>query len=194
MHYTCTVFCSYIIAEDNTERIGRSIGHLVALLSYRLYPREKLCVVHTNEFLTFIFGNNLVGHNLVARLVVLECHIGTGGVEMSCKKRFGKNHCNRLSAIAVVCLNSNIFNLRAHTQGCVRRQCPRCCCPSYEVWSSPPCHFGLRIQHSKLSNSSGILYIPVTARLVKLVGAKACTCSGRIWLNGIALIEQPLVV
>ena len=44
--------------------------------------------------------------------------------------------------------------------------------------------------NAELSRTGCILNVAVATRLVQFVSRKSCTCSRRVWLNGISLVEQ----
>ena len=48
--------------------------------------------------------------------------------------------------------------------------------------------------YPELSRNSSILHVPIATRLVELVRGQTCSCCWRIRLNGVALVEQVLVV
>ena len=113
---------------------------------------------------------------------------------MCIEQRLGQHDGHLLARIAVVGLHSHVVNLRANTEGCVAGQGPGRGGPSDEVRCTPLCHFGLRVLHLELAYHRQVLHVSVAAGLVQLVRAQSRTCGGRIGLDGIAFIEQALLV
>ena len=119
MYDTCTILCRDIVTGDYTERIGRCINELIALLSYRLYPWEELGIVHAYKVCTLVLCNNAVRNNLVAGLVFFKRELCTSRIEVCRKQCLCKNHSDRLSIVAVVCLHCDIVNLWTDTESCI---------------------------------------------------------------------------
>ena len=180
---TSTILGGYIVARNYTES---TIG--------RLNPWENLLVTHVEKVFASIFGNYSIRYYLVAVLVILERKFCALRIQVSVYPFLCHYHGNRLAIIHIIGANCNIFNLAANAECCVRRQSPRCGCPSDEIRFSPASHFGLRFNDCKLSGYGCVFHIAVATWLVKFVGAKSGTCSRRIRLNGVALVKQVLVV
>ena len=78
-------------------------------------------------------------------------------------------------------------------------QCPGCGCPGQECdWflnmftKNSACLFVL--YQTKLGHNRGVFNLFVGSGHVQLVRAQACTRGGRIWLDGVALVEQAFIV
>ena len=85
MHDTGTVLCRHIISGNNSESAFTGI-----------YPRHKLRIVHTDQISTCVFTNNLIWNDLVTRLIVLQRHILTFGIEIGTYTFLGHYDSNRL--------------------------------------------------------------------------------------------------
>ena len=218
---TRTVVRSYVVAEDYAECLFLHLHKLVAsvlrskylfrmsccIFCYecgsevvqflaRLHPRHELLVVQTLKLRTLHVVNHaprahllvLVERQKVALLAFLVC------LEVRTHERLSHNERHRLAVVEVVCLDGHIVNLRANAECHVRRQGPRSCGPCDKVRLAPLCPFCLRILDEELGCGGEVLHVTITTRLIELVRAKTRTCTRRIRLDGIALIEQTLVV
>ena len=178
MYDTRTIFGSYIVARNDTERLSRSLFPASVFGCFnRFYPRNQLFVLHAYQVCTFIFAHNLERNQLVTRFVVFQRHAFCLLVEMSVKQRFGKNHSHLVTIVSIVSLYGYVVNLRAYTKSSIRRQCPRSCGPCDKIRCTPFSHFRLRVLHLKLSYDRKILHVAVTSRLVQLVRAQSGTGS-----------------
>ena len=170
MYDTRTIFGSYIVARNDTERLSRSLFPAPVFGCFnRFYPRNQLFVLHAYQVCTLIFAYNLERNQLVARFVVFQRHAFRLLVEMSIKQRLGKNHSHLVTIVSIVSLYGYVVNLRAYTKSSIRRQCPRSCGPCDKIRCTPFSHFRLRVLHLKLSYDRKILHVAVTSRLVQLV-------------------------
>ena len=104
--------------------------------------------------------------------------------------RFGQNVSGSSFGVRIFAFHGHIVDFRTDAQGRIRRQCPRCCSPRKAVGIGAE---AVAFQF-ELCRAGGIFHIAVTAGLVQFVRTQACAGSRRIGLNGIAFVEQPLVV
>ncbi len=221
MHDTSTIFCCHIVAEDDTESLALHLHELVATilggehllrmsgsilchklrsevidLLARFHPRHQLLVVHAFELGTLHAVNDaprallllLVEWQEVALLALLV------SLQVSIDTALRHNQSHWLAIVEIISLDGNIVNLRTHTESHVGWQCPRCGSPSDEIRFAPLGPLSLRILDQELCCGGEVLHVAITTRLVQLVRAQACTCAWRIWLDGIALVKQALVV
>ena len=221
MYDTRTVVGSHIVAEDNTESLALHLHKLVTTILRSKYflrmsgcivcdklrseqihllawfhPWHELLVVHTLEFCTLHVVDDtpwallllLVERKKVALLALLV----SLQVRAYQSLRHDKRH--RLTIVEIVGLDGYIVNLRTHAESHVRWQSPRSSCPCDEVRFAPLRPLCLRILDKELYSGGEVLYVAIATRLVQLVRAKTCTRTWRIWLDGITLVEQALVV
>ena len=160
-------------------------------------------ILDFSQINTLELGNHLVGYHLVASLVVMKGHLRAFGLEIGINTRLGQQVGGRLARVGVVALDSHIVDLGAHTQGCVAGQSPgsRRPCDDFKIFKPRIDlaqdfldHLVSGLFHLELSGNRLVFHLAVAARLVQLVRTQAGTGSGRIGLNSVALIEQPLVV
>ena len=202
MHHASTVVGGHIVAWNHAEAVV--VAHnLVVHLVHRFHPGEELVVVETEQVVAVELSNHLVGNHLVAGLVAVERQFGTLGLEIGIDASLGHEVDARFAVIGVVALERHIVDLRTHAQGGVAGQGPGCGgpCQHIEVLEASVglVHDGLHHRmvlnrHGELCSHCLVLHIAVTAGHVKLVRAESGAGSGRIGLNGVALIEQALVV
>ena len=218
---TSTVVGCYVVAEDYTESLALHLHKLVAsvltckhllwmclsifchelrsevvhLLAW-LHPRHKLLVVHSLEFCTLEVAGNapwahlllLVKRSQLALLALLP------RLQVSLDEVLSHNDGDRLTIIEIVCLNRNVVDLRTNAERNIRRQSPRSCSPCHEVRLAPLCPLFLRIADEELNGSCQVLHVAIATGLVELVRRQSGTCSRRVRLNGVALVQQTLVV
>ena len=177
MYDTSTVFGSYIVTRNYAESLVRSFFPTSVFRCFNwFHPRNKLFIFHANQICSFILTYYFERNQLVARFIIFQRHAFCFFIEMSIKQRLCKHYGYLLSIICIVSLYSYIINLRAHTQSCIRRQCPRSSCPCDEIRCAPLCHLRLWIFHLELTYYSQILHITITSRLIQLMRAQSCTC------------------
>ncbi len=224
MYDTRTIFGSHIVARDHAECLLSNLHKLIltmredflrmllcvlinircgqiAYLLTRLHPWHQLLVVHTYEVSTLVVAYDAIGQFLAIYLVDIEgLHLSqclqflTG--QISLQTSFGNNDGQLLTIVRVEGLCSHIVDVRTYTESRVRRQSPRRSGPCHEGSSTPLSQlifnfFFFNFEHTR---HSGILHVTVATRLIQLVARKARTCSWRIRLDGISLIEQALLI
>ena len=169
----------------------------------RSHPRHELLVVHFQQVSTLIVGYDTIGHELVAFLelghFILVAHLSLG-LEISSHAGFGHNHRYLLCRVRIVGAQGHIVYLGTHAECDVGGQRPRRGGPCHEAGLSPSteqvlvlCQPG-KVSHFEQGGHRCVLHVAVAAGLVQLVAGKSRTCCRRIGLDGVALIEQPLVV
>ena len=202
VHDTGTVLGGHIVTGDDAETVV--VAHDLAVhLVHGLHPGEQLGVAHLEQVLTLEAGDDLVGHNLVAS-VILQGLVLAVGLEVGIDAGLGQQVDGGLARVGVEALHGHIVDLVAHTQGGVAGQGPR--------GGRPGQHVGLveagigslvdlldhgvllAAQHGELCCHRLVLDVAVAARQVQLVRAQAGAGSGRVGLDGVALVEQTLVV
>ena len=180
---TRTILSRHIVARNHTERT----------LS-RIYPRNKLLIVHTDQLRTLPLADHAERDQLITRFVVRQSQIGCLRVEIGGKQIFRQDRRHRHTGIRIVGLNGHIGNVRAYAKCCVRRQSPRCSSPSQEIGITKAGHLRLRIENQELSRTGRILHVAITTRLVQLMGTQTRTSRRRIGLDRITFIEQALLI
>ena len=178
MDDTRTVRSGNVVARDYAERIAE--------VCHRLYPRNQLFVADSLQVLALVYFSadlertlHLLGE--VCRYEVFRHDYGLFGV-----------------GVRIAALDAHVLYRRTDAQRRVRRQRPR---------SGRPCEeeeFALHVVEQKfaapvtddaeLRRAGRVLHVAVTPRLVQLVGRESGSGSGRVWLDGVALVEQPLFV
>ena len=195
MHDTRTVFYGHIVTRNDTDSFCRSVMPVSVFVQlYGFHPREKLFVFHAYQVRPFVSAHYLERHQLVARLVVFQCHAFRLLVEVCIKQSLCQDHRNLLAGIRIVSLYGYIIYLRTYAKRGVRRQGPRSGGPCQEVRSSPLRHFWFRVLYFELPYHSQVFYVPITSRLVQFVRAKPRTCRRRIGLDGISFVEQAFLI
>ena len=126
MHDTGTIFSRHIITRDYAEGlIGGVVPIALSIQLHRLYPRQQLSILHTDQLRTFVFAHDLEGNQFITRLVILQAQALGLGVEMVIEQGLGQHSSHLLTRIGIVGLNSHVINLRTYTEGRIRRQGPR---------------------------------------------------------------------
>ena len=120
VHDAGTVFCSDIIARDNTEGFCTLVDDFSVLEGTRLHPREELFVLHANEVSSFASPKNLEFFTFFR-------------LEVSREARLGENVNGLLVSIWIAALDGNIINLRSYAKGSVGGQSPRRRGPSEDI-------------------------------------------------------------
>ena len=168
------------------------LAHLLA----GLHPRHELLVVHAFEVGTLHAVYDAPGALLLG---FVECGQFTFlhfllRIEVGSETTLGHDGCHWLAIVGVVGLHGHVVNLRSYAERHVRRQCPRCRRPCQEVSLAVvgPCL--LRVNDLELCRNSGVFHVTVATRLIELVRAQTGTGGGRVRLNGVAFVEQSLVV
>ena len=202
VHDSRTVLGGHIVTGDDAE--AAIIAHDLAVhLIDRLYPREELLIAHLQQVLAFEAGDDLIGHYLVASAVLQRLVLAVG-LEVGIDARLGQQIDGRLARVGVETLHGHIIDLASHTQGGVAGQCPRGGRPCQHIGIVKPgvglftylLDYGVLVttQHSELGRHGLVLDVAVAARQVQLVRAQAGAGSGRVGLDGVALVEQALVI
>ena len=188
-----------VLAHEHLVRVRLSIvGHIlrgaVAQLLARLHPRHQLRVLHAHQLGAGVGAGDSVGHNLVAVLVVFHGTVGPGGVEIAVHAFLCHNDRYALAVVRIERLHRGILELRPHAERRVRRQSPRRGGPGGKTGRAPLRPLCLRVENAEQGRGRGVLHVAVAARLVQLVRAEPGACGRRIGLDGVALIEQTLVI
>ena len=216
---TRTIVCSYIVARNHAEgtflhfheavlailtrenflRINFGIFlHKVRCIAIQLlrwfHPRHQLLVLHSHQFWSHVFAHDAVRYHLVTMLVAFQWHILTLWLQVCPNQCLCHHHSNRLVIVDIVSLYGYILDLWSHAESHVGRQCPRSCGPCHEVRLTPLGPLLFWIQGLEERSYRSILHIAVAAWLIQFMARKTCSCTWRIRLNGVAFIEQTLVV
>ena len=195
MYDTRTIFGSHIISGDDAERLSRCVLPVaISIYLYGFHPRHQLLVLHAHQFGTLILAYHLEGYQLVARLIVLQRNAFSLLVEVCIQQGLGQDNRHLLAGVGVVGLHGHVVNLRSHTESRVAGQCPGCGGPGQEVGCAPGRHFGLGLLDAELSHYGQVLHVAVAPGLVQLVRTQSGAGSGRIGLDGVALVEESLLV
>ncbi len=202
VHNARTVIGGHVVARNDTEAVV--VAHdLVIDLVDRFHPGEKLLVAHAHQVAALELGDNLVGDHFVARLVAAQRLVLALGLEIGIDTGLGHEIGGRAAAVGVEALKRHIVDLGAHAQGGVAGQCPRRCGPCDNLDVVPTLvdlaqellhHLVVVVLDGELGGYRLVLHIAVASRHVQLVAAQAGASGRRIGLNGVALVEQALVV
>ena len=222
VYYARTVFGGHIVAGNNAESLRshlhegvlavlalenlvgmgsgvclHKVGSVVVDLSTGLHPRHELAEAQAHEVGSLVAAYDAVGHKLLA-LVVVGQFLVVGnqslGIEICSHASLCHDDRYLLGIVAVVGFHCHVVNLRAHAEGCVRRQCPRCCGPCHEVGLAPTGPLRTRLLHFKECSDRHVLHVAVATGLVQLVARQSRTCCRAVGLYGIAFIKQVLVI
>ena len=193
---TRTVFGGHIVTVNDAETIV--VAHnLVAHLVDGLYPREQLLKADIEQVSTLELSNYLPGYHLVARCIIAQRLLGALSLEVGTQAGLSEQVDGRTAVIGIVALNGYIVNLRSDAQCCVAGQGPGGCRPGQDgqVVKS---FIGLVqdgangrmviLHYGELSGDGLVLDIAVATGHVQLVRAQTCASSGRIGLDGVALV------
>ena len=212
-----TVFRGDIVARDNSEgSLGEFdetvVAHAETFLGMRLgkvhgfggtlvreflagfHPRHEGFVVHANEFTAFPRADDLIRHDFIALLIRLKICIFSFLVEVGVHKNGSHDGSHGLSRVGIESAEGDVVNGRTDAKCGVGGQGPRSRGPSEEEGIAPPLHLGFRIDDAELRRHGGVLHITVAAGLIEFVATESGTCGGRIGLNGVAFVEQPLFI
>ena len=85
---TSTIFSSYIVALDYTERTFAWV-----------YPRNELFVFRVDQINTHTFANYAIRHKFIARFVVFHCHLSSFWIEKRSKQWFSHDICSRYACV-----------------------------------------------------------------------------------------------
>ena len=194
MHDTRTVLHGDVVAQNDAERLLRGVvPHSLGVRLDGLDPRQQLFVLHAFQLGTLVFARDFERNELVARLVCVEREPFGLLVEMGVEQRLGQHDGHLLARVGVPRAHGHVIEFRTHAEGRVRRQGPRRGGPGEEVGRAPALHSGLGVLDAELSHHGGVLHVAVASRLVQLVGREPRAGGRRIGLDGVALVEQPLV-
>ena len=188
MHYASTVTCGDIVSGNYAESVSGG-----------LEPRNELMIADTYKVLALETAvQYLVRHNFVAFLVGFHRDFGTLRIEPGAKEVLGKHiHC-RSARVGVEGQYADVLDLRTHAKCGIGRKGPGRGGPGQEV-----CGNGFRavnglrnavLDYLELHGGGGVAYILVAAGLVELMGAEAGAVCGRIRLDGVALVQEALVI
>ena len=186
MYDTCAIVSRHVVTGNHLEGF-----------THRLDGGHQLLVLHTYEIRTLIASYDTIRNQLLAFLVFRHlAAIGDSTLsrQIGIQTSLGQYDSNFLSGIGIVSLHGYIVNLRTNAECRVSGQCPGRCRPCQEVRCTPSRHLGLRVLHLELCRTRRVLHIAIAAGLVQLVRAQTSTCSRRIRLNGIAFVEQLLLI
>ena len=111
---------------------------------------------------------------------------------------FGQNDRNWFCCIGIECPDFDVFDGCPNREGRIGGQGPGGSGPGQDI----EIRFNLIEQlfrffvadYFELGDAGSILYVLVTARLVQLMGTESRSGSRRVWLDGIALVQQVFVV
>ena len=155
-------------------------------------------IFDAHQFATGKFGNHLVRNHLVAFFVGSQIEISTFSGKVGAQACLRQEVGGRFAGVGVVAFHRHILNFRSHAEGSVGRKGPRRGGPSNDAeFFESGIHFAQYISHhriaivfhGKLCGNGLVLHIAIAARLVQLVTAQSGACSGRVGLNGVALVE-----
>ena len=186
MYDAGSVFCTHIIPEDYPERI-----------SFGTHPGHQLLITDTFEFRTFEFPDFPIGNQFVSCLIIFQGQTFGFGIEIGTEPVFGQNDGHRKIGIRIISLYDIISDIGSYSQGGIGRQSPGCSCPRQNIYRFAVSKqlFGFFVpDYLELGDTSRILYIPVTSRLVQFVCTQTGTCSRRIRLYGITFIKKSFFI
>ena len=134
------VFCHKYFVWVSLRIVGDEWCSIAVHFFRRFYPRHKLLVMKSFEFLSLVVIDHLVGYYFVSlaksRQVDTLCHFALCG--KICTHSFVRHDdIYWLGRIWIVSLYRNIIELWTHTQCCIRRKCPWCGSPCDEIGISP---------------------------------------------------------
>ena len=180
---TRTVFDGYEVARDDAESTFAGID-----------PRNELLVLHTGQVRAFPFAHHLIWDEFVALLVVLQFQFGSLRIEISMEQILAQDHRLRDARVRIIGLNRHVGKGRADTERRVRRQGPGSSRPGQEERVAEAGHLRFRVEDAELRGTRRILHVAIAARLVQLVRTQARAGGRGIRLDGVALVEQALLV
>ncbi len=191
---TRTVLGRHVVARDDAESLIGGVAPLAALVRLDgLDPRQQLLVGHAHELRALVAAHHLVGHQFVSRLVGVEREPLGLLVEVGVEQRLGHHDRGLLACVGVVGAHGRVVDLRTHAQRRVRGERPRRGGPRQKRGGAPALHLGLGREDAELRHDGRVLHVAVAARLVQLVRREARAGGRRVGLDGVALVEQPLV-
>ena len=222
MHDARTVLSGHIVTGDDAESLlgdldklvltisedllGMLLGILLDIWSSKfvqlltwLHPLVKLLILHAYKVTALVTSYDAIRKFAAIHLVeVKSLHLGKCMKFLACKISletcFGHNDGQLVTIVGIEGLNGYVVDIRANAKCGIRRQGPRCSGPSNENRLSPLGHLRPWIKSLEDSGHRGILHITIAAGLVELVARKTSSCSRRIRLDGISLVEKALVI
>ena len=185
VYNTRTILGRYVVTGNHAEGFGRAFNDLAVHQFARLHPRHELGIAQTHEVRTLTAPENF------KLLTFFGCEVGR-------QTTFSHDIQSLLGGVGVLPLHTHIVNLRANAEGGVRGKRPGSGRPSQHIRRQVGHGSGKlrarRIKHAELCRHRCVLHIAVAAGLVQLVRTQTRTCGRRIWLNGIALVEEIFLV
>ena len=174
----------YEVASDDAE--GIPIG---------THPGEELLIARTYEVLTLPLADDDVGELLVARLIGCEGFLSFVLLaEERVQECTGYHSRDRRTRIGVEGADSHVVDLGTDAESCIRGQRPGGRRPSEEDGFTMARQLGTRVDDAELCDACRVLHITIASRLIQLVRAQPRTCSRRIRLDRVALIEEALLI
>ena len=175
MNNSCSVDGGDKIAGDDAE------GAFI-----RPHPVDKLLVINVFKISTLVFP----GNGVLQFFVGSEDH----GNQILCQY-----HCDGLRGVWIGGADTHVGNICSHGKSGVRRQCPWCGGPGHDLHavSAGTREEKLRFLIADQAEEGDAGCVPdvlVASRHVELVRAEAGAGGGRVGLDGIALVEQLLVI
>ena len=196
MYDARTILSRHIVARDDTESLVFLHHHLVVFQRTRLHPRHQLLVVQTHEVSSLAAPEDFEW--LLIAFLVLFC------LEVGGQTAFCQNVDSLFTAIRVLALHRHVVNLGTYAESGVRWECPRGGCPCEDVGIQVVRHlvqqFAFAFQpfayifHEELCGHRRVLHIAVATGLVQFVAGKARSGSRRVGLDGVALVEESLLI
>ena len=182
---TRTILGRYVVTGNYAEGFGRAFNDLAVHQFAGLYPRHQLSIAQIHEIRTLAAPENF-------ELLTFFCR------EVGRQTTLGHDIQRLLGGIGVLPLHTHIVNLRANAEGGVGRKCPGSGRPSQHIRGQVG-HRGCklracRIDHAELCRHRCVLHIAIAARLVQFVRTQTRSCGRRIGLNGIAFVEEILLI
>ena len=184
MHDPRTIARGDEVASDDAE--GIPIG---------THPGEELLIARTYEVLTLPLADDDVGELLVARLIGCECLFTFVLLAEERVQECTSYHSrDRRTRIGVEGADGHVVDLRTDAESRIRGQRPGGRRPSEEDGFTMARQLGTWVDDAELCDARRVLHITITPGLIQLVRTQPRTCSRRIGLDRVALIEEALLI
>ena len=157
-----------------------------------MYPVHQLFITVSLQLPALHLLHHFIGNRLGPCCIIFQRKSRFLFRKILVHQLFGQHDRNGIASVRVKGPDQDIVNISPHRKGGVGGQGPRGCGPGQDI------QIGVKTlqqsrgtcipDHLELGYNRGILYIPVTAGLVELMGTESAAGCRRIRLDGIPFV------